>query len=103
MALGNLSAFLDLQLNKIFGPSFAPVVEFETSRELGMSLYEAFRTHPSQAVDVLVKIFKRDEAVKLILDRLTERLAQMQASPQSSALLVMFEQLRPMVVKERCG
>ena len=101
--MGNLSAFLDSQLNKIFGPSFAPVVEFETTKELGLSLYEAFRAHPSQAVDVLLKIFKREEAVRLILDRLTERLATMPASPQSGALLGLFEQLRPMVVKERCG
>ena len=100
---GNLSAFLDFQLNKIFGPSFAPVVEFETNRELGVSLYEAFRAHPSQAVEVLVGIFKREEAVRLILDRLTERLGQMQASPQSTELLAMFERLRPMVVKERCS
>jgi len=100
---GNLSAFLDFQLNKIFGPSFAPVVEFETNRELGVSLYEAFRAHPSQAVEVLVGIFKREEAVRLILDRLTERLGKMQASPQSTELLAMFERLRPMVVKERCS
>ena len=99
----NLSAYLDFQLNKIFGPSFAPVVEFETNRELGVSLYEAFRAHPSQAVNVLVRIFKREEAVRLILDRLTERLGQLQASPQSSELLGIFERLRPVVVKERCG
>jgi hypothetical protein len=100
-AAGNLSAYLDFHLNKIFGPSFAPVVEFETNRELGVSLYEAFRAHPSQAVEVLVRIFKREEAVRLILDRLMERLGQMQASPQSAELLGIFEQLRPMVVRER--
>jgi hypothetical protein len=99
----NLSAYLDFQLNKIFGPSFAPVVEFETNRELGVSLYEAFRTHPTQAIDVLVRIFKREEAVKLILDRLTERLGQMQASPQSTELLGIFGRLQPVAVKERCG
>jgi hypothetical protein len=91
---------LDFQLNKIFGPSFAPVVEFETNRTLGVSLYEAFRTQPSQAVEVLVRIFKREEAVRVILDRLTERLGQ-QASPQSAELLGVFQRLRPMVVRER--
>jgi len=98
---GNLSAYLDFHLNKIFGPSFAPVVEFETNRELGVSLCEAFRAHPSQAVEVLVKIFKREEAVRLILDRVTERLGQMQASPQNTELLAIFEHLRPIVVRER--
>jgi hypothetical protein len=98
---GNLSAYLDFHLNKIFGPSFAPVVEFETNRELGVSLCEAFRAHPSQAVEVLVKIFKREEAVRLILDRVTERLGQMQASPQNTELLGIFEHMRPIVVKER--
>jgi len=101
--VGNLSTFLDLQLNKIFGPSFAPVIEYETGRELGVSLYEAFRAHPVQAVGVLMKIFKNEAAVKLIIDRVTERLGQMQASPQSTELLALFERLAPMVVKERCG
>ncbi|HME18165.1 MAG TPA: hypothetical protein VKF15_00315 [Nitrososphaerales archaeon] len=100
-ATGNLSAYLDFHLNKIFGPSFAPVVEFETRRELGVSLCEAFKAHPSQAVEILVRIFKREEAVRLILDRLTERLGQVQASPQNTELLRIFEQLRPIVIRER--
>ena len=66
-------------------------------------MYEAFRAQPSQAVGVLVKIFKREEAVRVILDRLTERLSQMQGSPQGAELLRTFERLRPMVVHERCG
>jgi len=97
----NLSAYLDFHLNKIFGPSFAPVIEFETNRALGVSLYEAFRAHPSQAVEVLVRIFKREEAVRLIIDKLEDRLSQLQPSPQSTELLGIFARLRPMVVKER--
>jgi len=101
-ATGNLSTFLDIQLNKIFGPSFAPVVEFETNRVLGSTLYEAFKARPTQAVGVLVKIFRREEAVNIIIDRLTERLLT-QSSPQSMELLGIFQQLRPILVHERCG
>lgn len=86
----DISSFLDAQLNHMFGASFAPVIEFEASKELGVNLYDALRENPSQAFGLLHKIFKRSEAVNLIVDRLTERLHHLHTAPESSELLALL-------------
>jgi hypothetical protein len=83
----DVSSFLDAQLNHMFGASFAPVLEFEASKELGVNLYDALKQDPIEAFGFLHRLFRRSEAVNLIVDRLTERLHHLHSAPESRELL----------------
>jgi hypothetical protein len=87
---------LDSHLNRVFGPSFAEVIEYETRSQLGVSLYEALRDNPSGAVAVLTRIFKRGEAVGTILQSLRMRLSESRAE-QDRHLITLFDLAMPLV------
>jgi len=87
---------LDTHLNRVFGPTFAEVIEYETRTKLGISLYQALRDDPSGAVAVLTKIFRKGEAVGLILQNLRTRLSESQTE-QDRQMLRLFDQAMPLV------
>jgi hypothetical protein len=87
---------LDTHLNRVFGPTFAQVIEYETRSELGVSLYEALRDDPSGAVAVLKRIFKRGEAVGVILQNLRTRVAEPRTE-QDRRMLSLCDQAMPLV------
>jgi hypothetical protein len=90
------SYLLDAHLNRVFGPTFAEVIEYETRSELGVSLYEALRDDPSGAVAVLKRIFKRGEAVGMILQSLRTRLSESRTE-QDRHMITLFDQAMPLV------
>ena len=90
------SYVLDTHLNSVFGPTFAEVLEYETKTELGTSLYEALRDNPAGAVGVLRRIFRRGEAVGVILRNLTAKLAEPKTG-HDMELLSLLEQAMPHV------
>src|SRR5271157_2981954 len=87
---------LDTHLNRVFGPTFAEVIEYETRSELGVSLYEALRDDPSGAVGVLTRIFKRGEAVGVILQNLRTRLSESRTE-EDRHMMTLFDQAMPLV------
>lgn len=92
------SYVLDVHLNSVFGPTFAEVIEYETKKQLGTSLYEALRDNPEAAVGVLKGIFRRGEAVGVILRNLTVRLAEPRTGHEME-LLTLVEQAMPHIRK----
>lgn len=90
------SYLLDAHLNRVFGPTFAEVLEYETRSELGVSLYVALRDNPSGAVAVLMRIFKRGEAVGVILQNLRTRLSESRVD-QDRQMMSLFDQAMPLV------
>jgi len=87
---------LDTHLNRVFGPTFAEVIEYETRSQLGISLFEALRDNPSGAVAVLTRIFKRGEAVSVILQSLRVRLSESRTE-QDRLLIRLFDQAMPLI------
>jgi hypothetical protein len=79
------------QLSFIFGDSFAPVIDYEFKEELGVDFYDALRTSPTEAVEVLRKLFKGEKTVQLIVGTLAERLRDLKMVPESKKLLSMLE------------
>ena len=90
------SCELDSHLNRVFGPTFAQVIEYETKKELGMTLYEALRDNPSGAISVLMRIFRRGEAVSVIFTRLRSRLSESRLE-QDRHMISLFDQAMPLV------
>ena len=90
------SYVLDTHLNRVFGPTFAQVLEYETGNELGVSFYEALRDNPSGAVRVLKRIFRREEAVGVILQNLRTRLSESRVE-QDRHMMRLFDQAMPLV------
>jgi len=87
---------LDAHLNSVFGPTFAEVIEYETRSELGVNLYEALRDDPAGAVAVLTRIFKRGEAVGVILQNVRKRLSESHTE-QARRMISIFDQAMPLV------
>lgn len=90
------SQALDSHLNRLFGPTFAQVLEYETRKELGITLYEALRDNPSGAITVLLRIFRKGEAVSVIFDSLRTKLADSRLE-QDRHMMSLFDQAMPLI------
>lgn len=87
---------LDSHLNRLFGPTFAQVLEYETKKDLGVTLYEALRDNPSGAVTVFMRVFRRGEAVSVIFQNLRAKLSESR-SEQDRHIISLFDQAMPLI------
>lgn len=87
---------LDTHLNRLFGPTFAQVLEYETRRELGVTLFEALRDNPSGAISVMLRIFRKGEAVSVIFQNLKTKLSESRTE-HDKMIVSLFDQAMPLI------
>lgn len=88
-------AFLNAQLDEIFGGSFSAVIAYEFKKRHSSSLYRTLMRGEAEARTSLLGIFRSDRAVSLIFYALIMKLRESRQLPESAVLLGMLENHSP--------
>ncbi len=89
-----VEAFLNAELDNIFGATFSAVIAHELRERYSSTLYETFRSGPAETRAALKSIFVSQRAVSVILRTLLENVRDAESTSEGATLLPLLESLQ---------